>query len=172
MRSIVILLVTLALIFDFINGFLDAANSIATVVSTRVLSPLIAVIWAAFFNFIAAFGGGVKVANTMGKGIIQFDLLKAQGTHIVLAVIFASLLGAIVWDLITWWWGLPSSSSHALAGGLVGATLPAMGLSGLVAEGIGKIALFIVLSPLIGLVLGSAMMILSAWVVRRGTPLQ
>ena len=113
MLGIVIALVILALIFDFINGFHDAANSIATVVSTRVLSPGIAVLWAAFFNFIAAFGGGVKVANTMGKGIIHFDLLKAHGTHVVLAVICASLVGAIVWDLITWWWGLPSSSSHA-----------------------------------------------------------
>src|SRR2546430_2651005 len=128
MLAPVVALIILALIFDFINGFHDAANSIATVVSTRVLSPMIAVFWAAFFNFIAAFGGGVKVANTMGKGIIQFDLLKAQGTHIVLAVIFASLLGAIVWDLITWWWGLPSSSSHALAGRLIGAALARVGL--------------------------------------------
>src|SRR5438132_8611157 len=98
MLSIVILLITLALIFDFIHGFHDAANSIATVVSTRVLSPLIAVFWAAFFNFIAAFGGGVKVANTMGKGIIQFDQLKALGTQTVLVVIFSALVGAIVWD--------------------------------------------------------------------------
>ena len=138
MLSIVILLVTLALIFDFINGFHDAANSIATVVSTRVLSPAIAVVWAAFFNFIAAFGGGVKVANTMGKGVIQFEMLKAQGTAMVLTVIFASLIGAILWNLLTWWWGLPSSSSHALAGGLIGATIPALGLRGLVADGIAK----------------------------------
>src|SRR3954467_7343463 len=116
-------LVVVALVFDFINGFHDAANSIATVVSTRVLSPTIAVLWAAFFNFIAAFGGGVKVANTMGKGIIHFDQLKSYGTHTVLAVIFAALVGAIVWDLVTWWLGLPSSSSHALAGGLIGAAL-------------------------------------------------
>src|SRR5205809_7267933 len=136
MLSTVILLITLALIFDFINGFHDAANSIATVVSTRVLSPAIAVGWAAFFNFIAAFGGGVKVANTMGKGIIQFDLLKSHGTSEVLTVIFASLVGAIVWDLVTWWWGLPSSSSHALAGGLIGAALPSVGLHGLVWDGI------------------------------------
>src|SRR5713101_2166575 len=149
MLSIVIGLIVLALVFDFINGFHDAANSIATVVSTRVLSPVIAVLWAAFFNFIAAFGGGVKVANTMGKGIIQFDLLKAHGTQVVLAVIFASLVGAIVWDLITWWWGLPSSSSHALAGGLIGAALPSLGWHGLVWEGIGKHALFIVLSTVI-----------------------
>jgi len=172
MLATVVALIGLALIFDFINGFHDAANSIATVVSTRVLSPLIAVIWAAFFNFIAAFGGGVKVANTMGKGIIQFDLLKAQGTHIVLAVIFASLLGAIVWDLITWWWGLPSSSSHALAGGLIGAALPSVGWRGLEWSGIGKICAFIVLSPIIGMVLGTGMTIATSWLVRRRAPLQ
>ena len=172
MLSIVILLITLALMFDFINGFHDAANSIATVVSTRVLSPAIAVAWAAFFNFVAAFGGGVKVANTMGKGVIQFDLLKAQGTTQVLVVIFAALLGAISWNLLTWWWGLPSSSSHALAGGLIGATLPALGLAGLVADGIAKIALFIVLSPLIGMLLGSSMMVATSWLVHRRTPAQ
>jgi PiT family inorganic phosphate transporter len=172
MLSIVILLITLALIFDFINGFHDAANSIATVVSTRVLSPAIAVVWAAFFNFIAAFGGGVKVANTMGKGVIHFDLLKSHGTSMVLSVIFASLLGAILWNLLTWWWGLPSSSSHALAGGLIGATLPALGLEGLVADGIAKIALFIVLSPVLGLVLGSTLMIVTTWIVRRRAPAQ
>src|SRR3977135_662255 len=149
MLAIVIALVFLARMFDFINGFHDAANSIATVVSTRVLSPGIAVIWAAFFNFIAAFGGGVKVANTMGKGVIQFDMLKAHGTTTVLIVIFAALTGAILWNLLTWWWGLPSSSSHALASGLIGATLPALGLHGLVAEGIIKIAIFIVLSPVL-----------------------
>src|SRR5438309_8156420 len=99
----VIAIVAVALIFDFINGFHDAANSIATVVSTRVLSPAIAVAWAAFFNFIAAFGGGVKVANTMGKGVIQFELLKAMGNDEVLMVIFAALLGAILWNLLTWW---------------------------------------------------------------------
>ena len=172
MLSIVILLVTLALIFDFINGFHDAANSIATVVSTRVLSPAIAVVWAAFFNFIAAFGGGVKVANTIGKGVIQFEMLKAQGTAMVLTVIFASLIGAILWNLLTWWWGLPSSSSHALAGGLIGGTLPALGLRGLVADGIAKIALFIVLSPVLGLVLGGFMMVVTTWIVRRRVPLQ
>jgi inorganic phosphate transporter, PiT family len=172
MLTIVILLVTLALIFDFINGFHDAANSIATVVSTRVLSPGIAVVWAAFFNFIAAFGGGVKVANTMGKGVIQFEMLKAEGTAMVLTEIFSSLVGAILWNLLTWWWGLPSSSSHALAGGLIGGTLPALGLRGLVADGIAKIALFIVLSPVIGLLLGSFMMVVTTWIVRRRVPLQ
>ncbi len=170
MLSIVILLITLALFFDFINGFHDAANSIATVVSTRVLSPLIAVIWAAFFNFIAAFGGGVKVANTMGTGVIQFEMLKTHGTGMVLSVIFASLLGAIVWNLLTWWWGLPSSSSHALAGGLIGATLPALGLEGLVYDGIAKIVLFIVLSPLIGMVLGTGMMMITTWLIHRRAP--
>src|SRR2546425_12425639 len=98
MLAIVILLIALALVFDFLNGFHDAANSIATVVSTRVLAPGIAVVWAAFFNFIAAFGGGVKVANTMGKGVIEFDLLRAQGPHLVLAVIFSALLRAMGWN--------------------------------------------------------------------------
>ncbi|HEY2028567.1 MAG TPA: inorganic phosphate transporter [Myxococcales bacterium] len=165
-------LIGLALVFDFINGFHDSANSIATVVSTRVLSPALAVGWAAFFNFIAAFGGEVKVANTMGTGVIQFDLLKAQGTMSVLTVIFAALLGAILWNLLTWWWGLPSSSSHALAGGLIGATLPALGWKGMVAPGIAKIAAFIVLSPLIGMLLGTTMMIVTTWIVRKKSPLQ
>ncbi|HZR07383.1 MAG TPA: anion permease, partial [Myxococcales bacterium] len=172
MLATVISLIALALIFDFINGFHDAANSIATVVSTRVLSPAVAVAWAAFFNFIAAFGGGVKVANTMGTGVIQFGMLKSQGTQMVLTVIFAALLGAIVWNLLTWWWGLPSSSSHALAGGLIGATLPALGLAGLVGDGIAKIALFIVLSPLIGMFLGTFMMVVTSWIVHRRTPAQ
>src|SRR2546428_1841252 len=163
MLSTVILLITLALIFDFVNGFHDAANSIATVVSTRVLSPGIAVVWAAFFNLIAAFGGGVKVANTMGKGVIQFEMLKSQGTAMVLSVIFASLVGAILWNLLTWWWGLPSSSPHALAGGLIGGTLPALGVEGVGAQGILQIALFIVLSPLIGMALGTVAMMVATW---------
>ena len=170
----VIGLIAVALAFDFINGFHDAANSIATVVSTRVLRPVVAVGWAAFFNFIAAapvlFGGELKVANTMGKGIIHFEQLKQQGSNVVLLVVFAALFGAIVWNLLTWWWGLPSSSSHALAGGMVGATLPALGVKGLILSGIGKIALFIVLSPLIGVLLGSFNMVLATWAVRRETP--
>jgi PiT family inorganic phosphate transporter len=170
----VIGIVVVALVFDFINGFHDAANSIATVVSTRVLSPVYAVAWAAFFNFIAAapvfFGGELRVANTMGKGIIHFQELKAMGVEMVLTVVFAALVGAIVWNLLTWWWGLPSSSSHALAGGMVGAALPAMGVKGLYLSGIAKIASFIVLSPLIGMFLGSSMMIVTAWVVRRQRP--
>jgi PiT family inorganic phosphate transporter len=170
----VVFLVFLALAFDFINGFHDAANSIATVVSTRVLSPLQAVIWAAFFNFIAVapilWGVTPKVANTMGKGIIHFDMLRSRGEAEVLTVIFAALMGAIVWNLLTWLWGLPSSSSHALAGGLIGATLPSLGPSGLISAGILKIVAFIVLSPLIGFVLGSMMMVLTAWIVRHRTP--
>ncbi len=172
--AVVIGLIVVALAFDFINGFHDAANSIATIVSTRVLSPVTAVAWAAFFNFVAAapvfFGGELRVAQTIGKGVIQFDLLKAQGVAIVLAVVFAALVGAIVWNLLTWWWGLPSSSSHALAGGMVGATLPALGWKGLVVSGILKIAAFIVLSPLIGLVLGAGLMVLTAWIVRSFRP--
>ncbi len=172
--AIVVFLVFVALAFDFINGFHDAANSIATVVSTRVLAPLHAVAWAAFFNFIAAmpafFGGELNVADTMGKGIIHFEMLKAHGYEMVLAVIFSSLVGAIAWNLITWWWGLPSSSSHALAGGMIGATLPAFGTAGLVGSGIAKIAAFIVLSPVIGMVLGTFNMIVTAWIVRRQRP--
>ncbi len=172
--TVVVLLVAVALAFDFINGFHDAANSIATVVSTRVLSPLAAVAWAAFFNFISAmpvlWGAELKVAATMGKGIIHFERLKAGGTHVVLTVVFAALMGAILWNLLTWWWGLPSSSSHALAGGLIGSTVPALGFDGLIPSGIGKIAAFIVLSPLIGMVLGSLMMVATAWIVRKNTP--
>jgi PiT family inorganic phosphate transporter len=167
-------LVVVALGFDFINGFHDAANSIATVVSTRVLTPMKAVAWAAFFNFISAapvlWGVQLKVANTMGKGIIHFEDLRAMGDTMVLVVVFASLVGAIVWNLLTWSWGLPSSSSHALAGGMIGATLPALGPSGLIGSGILKISLFIVLSPLIGMVLGVTMMVLTSWIVRGFTP--
>src|SRR5215208_2784809 len=154
----VVILIAVALAFDFINGFHDAANSIATVVSTRVLSPLWAVAWAAFFNFISAapvlWSVELKVAATMGKGIVNFGQLKAQGTTLVLLVVFAALMGAIVWNLLTWWWGLPSSSSLALAGGMIGASLPSLGFAGLVPSGILKLVAFIVLSPLIGLVLG------------------
>ena len=170
----VLFLVALALSFDFINGFHDAANSIATVVSTRVLSPLWAVAWAAFFNFVAGapvlWGAELKVASTIGKGIIEFEMLRAQGPAFVLVFIFAALAGAIVWNLLTWWWGLPSSSSHALAGGMIGAALLALGPKGLVAAGIWKIVLFIVLSPVIGMVLGTFNMIVTTWIVRRSTP--
>jgi PiT family inorganic phosphate transporter len=171
---VVVLLILLALAFDFVNGFHDAANSIATVVSTRVLTPIQAVAWAAFFNFISAapvlWGAELKVAATMGKGIVHFGDLKAQGSTMVLTVIFAALMGAIVWNLLTWVWGLPSSSSHALAGGMIGATVPSLGWGGLIPAGILKIVAFIVLSPLIGFVLGSLLMVLASWVVRRRTP--
>jgi PiT family inorganic phosphate transporter len=174
MLALAIFLIALALAFDFINGFHDAANSIATVVSTRVLTPLMAVAWAAFFNFISAapvlWGVQLRVANTMGKGIIHFEDLRAMGDTMVLVVIFSALMGAIVWNLLTWYWGLPSSSSHALAGGMIGATLPALGLGGLIGSGIAKISAFIVLSPLIGMFLGTTMMVGTAWTVRRFTP--
>lgn len=170
MLAVVVGLIVVALVFDFLNGFHDAANSIATVVSTRVLRPGLAVAWAAFFNFVAAFSGELHVANTMGKGIIQFDTLKAQGSTMVLTVIFAALMGAIVWNILTWLWGLPSSSSHALAGGLIGAALPVLGFGGLVGDGILKICLFIVISPIVGLVLGTLVMIVSTWVVHKQTP--
>jgi PiT family inorganic phosphate transporter len=171
---VVIALILTALLFDFINGFHDAANSIATVVSTRVLSPLVAVGWAAFFNFISAmpvlWGAELKVAATMGKGIVEFPALQQHGATFVLVFIFSALVGAILWNLLTWWWGLPSSSSHALAGGMIGACLVAIGPTGLIAAGIWKIVLFIVLSPIIGMVLGSMNMVVMAWIVRKKTP--
>src|SRR5579871_3758892 len=122
----VICIISIALTFDFVNGMHDAANSIATIVGTRVLRPYQAVIWAAFFNFIAAFTFGVSVANTVGKGVIKTDIVDER-------VILAALLGAIVWDMLTWYWGLPSSSSHALVGGLVGAAIVKSGWSAVVA---------------------------------------
>src|SRR5216110_1599229 len=161
----VVAIVLIALAFDYINGFHDAANSIATVVGTRVLTPKIAVAWAAFFNFAAAFALDTKVAKTIGKDIVDPKIVDPL-------LILAALVGAIVWNLLTWWWGLPSSSSHALIGGLAGATLPALGLEGLGADGIAKIALFIVLSPILGLVLGSTLMIVTTWIVRRRAPAQ
>ena len=161
--SLIVSLVLLALAFDFINGFHDAANSIATVVSTRVLKPHYAVLWAAFFNFIAAFFFETKVATTIGKGVVD------PGA-ITLTVVAAALFGAIVWDLITWWLGLPSSSSHALIGGLAGAAVTHAGWGVLQGTGLFKIALFIVLSPLIGLFLGFFYMVGVTWIVRRNAP--
>jgi len=156
MARLVIFTILVALIFDFINGFHDAANSIATVVSTRVLSPMQAVAWAAFFNFVAAFGFGVSVATTIGKGVIRPEAVNEY-------VIMAGLFGAIAWDLITWYYGIPSSSSHALIGGLAGAAIINAGLSALIPAGIYKILLFIVLSPLLGLVLGFGIMVAVMW---------
>ncbi|MBI2817882.1 MAG: inorganic phosphate transporter [Acidobacteria bacterium] len=143
---------TIALIFDFINGFHDAANSIATVVSTRVLSPRVAVIWAAFFNFVAAFTFGTAVAKTMGQGMIR---LEAVNLHVILA----GLLGAIAWDLFTWWYGLPVSSSHALIGGYAGAAIAKAGWSVILWGGWIPTLAFIVLSPAIGMALGALLMI-------------
>ena len=153
MLTVVILIVTLALIFDFLNGFHDAANSIATVVSTQVLTPKQAVCWAAFFNFVAAFTFGVGVATMIGKGVIHQEGIS-QG------VIMAGLVGAIAWNLITWYLGLPTSSSHALIGGFAGAAVTKAGFKVLIPQGLVKICLFIVVSPLFGLILGFALMVL------------
>jgi len=161
--SLVVFIVFIALIFDFINGFHDAANSIATVVSTRVLTPLQAVVWAAFFNFVAAFGFGVSVAKTVGKGVVDSAVVDQW-------VILAGLIGAIVWDLITWAWGLPTSSSHALIGGFAGAAVVKAGFGSLIASGLIKIGAFMILAPLIGLIVGFIMMVLVMNVFKRETP--
>src|SRR2546423_1901184 len=161
---IVVGLILVALSFDYINGFHDAANSIATVVSTRVLSPGHAVIWAAFFNFVAAFGFGTAVAKTIGKGMIDLSV-------VTFGVIFAGLIGAIVWDLITWYIGLPTSSSHALIGGYAGAAVArALSFNVIVPSGWSKTLIFIILAPLIGLVLGWAITIAIFWIFRRTSP--
>jgi PiT family inorganic phosphate transporter len=160
---LVILLVALALAFDFMNGFHDAANSIATVVSTGVLKPTQAVIFAAFFNVVAIMIFHLSVAATVGKGIVQPGVVD---THVV----FGALLGAITWNLVTWYYGIPSSSSHALIGGIVGAVMAKSGASALIAAGIWKTVLFIFVSPLLGFLLGSLMMVLVAHLFRRATP--
>ena len=160
---IVVALTAVALVFDFINGFHDAANSIATVVSTRVLSPGKAVIWAAFFNFVAAFGFGTAVARTIGSGMID---IRA----VTFAVIFAGLLGAIIWDLITWYWGLPTSSSHALIGGYAGAAVIKAGFSVIIPSGWTKTLVFVVVSPMIGLAAGLGLMVAIYWVFRPMSP--
>lgn len=160
----VMVLVALALVFDFMNGFHDAANSIATIVSTRVLKPHQAVIWAAVFNVIAYFVFELKVANTIGKGTIDASIVDHY-------IIFGALIGAIVWNIITWYYGIPSSSSHALIGGLVGATLTkAGGLAPIVWSGFGKILLFIIISPFVGFLVGGLLMVLVAWIFRKKTP--
>jgi len=152
--AFVIFLVVVALVFDFINGFHDSSNSISTIVSTRVLSPKYAVLWAAFFNFVAAFFIGTAVAHTIGRGIIHIEIVDNL-------VILAALSGAIIWNLTTWYFGLPSSSSHALIGGLIGAGVAKAGTSTLVWSGIIKTTAFIVLSPAIGMFLGFFFMVLS-----------
>jgi PiT family inorganic phosphate transporter len=157
---VLVFLVALALAFDFMNGFHDAANSIATVVSTGVLRPYHAVAWAAFFNVLAIAVFELKVAATVGKGVVD----PAAVDHVV---IFGALCGALAWNLLTWWFGIPSSSSHALIGGLIGATLASAGIDALIASGIVTIGLFIVVSPLLGFALGALLMVAMAWQLRR-----
>jgi inorganic phosphate transporter, PiT family len=159
----VVFIVVVALVFDFINGFHDAANSIATVVSTRVLTPLQAVVWAAFFNFVAAFGFGVSVAQTIGKGVVATAAVDQW-------VILAGLVGAIAWNIFTWYMGLPTSSSHALIGGFAGAAVAKAGPGSLVAAGLIKVGVFMVLAPVIGLAGGFGMMLATVWGFRRATP--
>ena len=163
MLPIVAGLILVALFFDYINGFHDAANSIATVVSTRVLSPGKAVIWAAFFNFVAAFTFGTAVARTVGAGMIDIHI-------VTFAVIFGGLTGAIIWDLITWYFGLPTSSSHALIGGYAGAAVAKAGFAAIIPGGWTKTLLFIFLSPLIGLVAGLGLMTTIFWLFRWTPP--
>src|SRR4029450_3620611 len=163
MTVLVATVIAVALIFDFVNGFHDAANSIATVVSTRVLSPRYAVLWAAFFNFIAFLIFQTHVANTIGRGVVDPVVIDT-------AVVFAALNGAIIWDLITWWFPIPSSSSHALIGGLAGAGVAKAGTAVLDVPGLTKIAVSIVLSPLAGFTLGFFLMVVVYWIFRRFPP--
>jgi PiT family inorganic phosphate transporter len=160
---VVIMLVVLAVAFDFMNGFHDAANSIATVVSTGVLKPTTAVAFAAFFNLVAIFVFHLSVAATVGKGIVQPGVVD---THVV----FGALIGATAWNIVTWYYGIPSSSSHALIGGIVGAVIAKAGAGSLIGAGIWKTVLFIFVSPLLGFLLGSLMMVLVSWVYRRSRP--
>jgi len=161
----VVLLVALALAFDFMNGFHDAANSIATVVSTGVLKPQQAVLFAAFFNVIAISIFHLSVAKTIGKGIVEPGVVDHH-------VVFGALIGAITWNIITWWYGIPSSSSHALIGGIIGAVITKAGLSKLIGAGIAKTVVFIFISPFLGFVLGSLMMVAVSWIFRRTTPMR
>ncbi len=157
------LLVVVALIFDFMNGFHDAANSIALMVSTRLLTPQAAVMWAAFFNFIAFLIFGTAVAKMVGKGLIDPDIVNN-------AVIFGALCGAITWNIITWWLGIPSSSSHALVGGLVGAGVAKGGTSAIIAGGLIKTSVFIIISPMFGMLLAMLLMVLVLWIVEKRSP--
>jgi PiT family inorganic phosphate transporter len=162
---VVAMLVVLALVFDFMNGFHDAANSIATVVSTGVLKPQQAVAFAAFFNVLAIAVFQLKVAAMIGKGIVEPGIVDQH-------VVFGALIGAIAWNVITWWYGIPSSSSHALIGGIVGATVAKAGLAPLIASGILKTVAFIFVSPAMGFLLGSLLMVAVAWIFRRTSPLK
>jgi inorganic phosphate transporter, PiT family len=160
MDIVVVLIIAVALGFDFFNGFHDAANSIATVVSTRVLTPRLAVAWAAFFNFAAFLVFGTAVADTIAKDVVHQDVLSN-------GVIFAGLIGAIAWDILTWYAGLPTSSSHALVGGMAGAAVASAGWSSLIGSGLQTIAVFIVLSPIIGFLLGFSIMVAVFWIFHR-----
>jgi PiT family inorganic phosphate transporter len=162
--TILIIVVILAFIFDFINGFHDSANSIATIVSTRVLTPFQAVIWAAFFNFIAYFISEFKVADTVAKTV--------DGSAITLTVILSGLVAAIIWNLATWWWGIPSSSSHTLIGGFAGAAVAHAGFDVVSLAKIGKVAAFIFLAPIIGMIISYFISIILLWVARRGASFQ
>jgi PiT family inorganic phosphate transporter len=161
--SYIVTIVAVAFIFDFINGFHDSANSIATVVGTRVLHPLAAVVWAATFNFVALFTVGTAVARTVGSGLIDVSFVDPN-------VILGGLLGAIVWNLITWYFGLPSSSSHALIGGYAGAAVAKVGFVAIIPSGWTKTLIFIVLSPLIGMLLGGTLMVIVFWLFQRTPP--
>jgi PiT family inorganic phosphate transporter len=163
MTIAILILIALALFFDFLNGFHDSANSIATIVSTRVLSPKYAVVWAAFFNFVAFMFFGLHVAGTIGKGIVDINIIDKY-------IIFGALFGACAWDLITWYWGLPTSSSHALIGGLIGATLVKAGTAPLIWSGIIKTVSFIFISPIVGLILGFLFGSLVYNLARNSTP--
>lgn len=163
MITYIVIIVGIAFLFDFINGFHDSANSIATIVGTRVLHPLTAVAWAAFFNFMALFTVGTAVARTIGGGMIDVTLVTPN-------VVLAGLMGAIVWNLITWWYGLPSSSSHALLGGYAGAAVAKAGMVAIIPSGWTLTLVFIVLSPLIGLVAGYSLMVALYWIFRRASP--
>ena len=162
---VVVLLVALALLFDFMNGFHDAANSIATVVSTGVLKPQQAVLFAAFFNFIAIGIFHLKIAATVGKGIVEPGIVDYH-------VVFGALVGAITWNVVTWFYGIPSSSSHALIGGIVGSVTAKAGLDALIGAGIWKTVAFILVSPTLGFILGSLLMVIVAWLFRRTTPIR
>ena len=162
---VVALLVVLAIAFDFMNGFHDAANSIATVVSTGVLKPQQAVLFAAFFNVLAIAVFHLSVAATIGKGIADPGVIDHH-------VVFGALIGAIVWNVVTWWYGIPSSSSHALIGGIVGAVIAKAGASKLIGAGLMKVVAFIFVSPFLGFLLGSLMMVLVAWICRKTSPLK
>jgi PiT family inorganic phosphate transporter len=158
-------LILIALTFDFLNGLHDAANAIATIVSTRVLPPRTAVLWAAFFNFIAFLVFGLHVAGTIGQGIVAADAADPL-------VVGAALLGAIAWNIVTWVWGIPSSSSHALVGGLIGAAMAKAGVSAVLWSGVGTIAAFVVISPILGFLLALLLVLATTWTVRRETPRQ